>query len=351
LALLRSRRLMGLTATIVLAVVGIVSVATPASAAGNGQYSVFPATIEGGGPSRVWFNYNVKPGSTITDAATVTNYTDAPLDLVLYAADATNAAGGGAFSINPPNAPKKSVGSWTTLSSTEFTMPPHTIGNIPFTFTVPADTPPGDYAGGIVLVPKNPSVEKRGDVNIGVYQAVGARIYTRVAGPLHPRLDVTKLSVNPDVGVGGLFGGPVDATVTYRLTNTGNQLLDPTAKLEVSPLIGGSKTLKTRRFPVLLPKQSVTVVEKVDGILPFGKLTAHLTVHSQAGTTSASDGAWVIPWLLLALVLALAVTWWVVARRRRQRRGGMPPGAAGGNGTPAAGGSLAWSAAAADAGD
>jgi hypothetical protein len=181
---------------------------------------------------------------------------------------------------------------------------------------VPDGITPGDYAGGIVLVPQNPAVEHRGAVTFNLFQAVGARIYARVRGPLHPGLSITQLSIGTS-GFAGLVGGPVSSTVTYRLTNTGNQILNPTVKLSVSPLLGSAATVPPRIFSSLLPHNSVTVTYKFSSKEAFLRFTANLNVKSGAGTTSASATAWVIPWILIAILVILIALFWYWRRRRR----------------------------------
>lgn len=304
-----------------LSLVGVVG-NSAASAATNGQYSIFPATVQGSTP-RVFFNYLVNPGSVITDAVTVTNQTTQPIAFNLYSTDAVNGNQGG-YVFNPQNKPDHSVGAWTQLSSLGFTLPPHTLANVPFTMKVPAGLTPGDYAGGIVLVPENPAVEHRGAVTFNLFQAVGARIYVRVRGPLHPGLSITELSIGTS-GFAGLVGGPVSSTVTYRLTNTGNQILNPTVKLSVSPLLGSATTVPPRIFSSLLPHNSVTLTYKFASKEAFLRFKTSLSVTSGAGTSSASATAWVIPWILIAiLVILIGLLWY----RRRRRAAGIAGDAA-----------------------
>lgn len=306
-----------------LAALSVVVAAPPASAAQNGLYSIQPATISGQNP-REWFNYLLNPGATVTDAVTVTNLTTQSIAFNLYTADALNAQGGG-FAINTDSAPKRTVGSWITLSDSLFTLPPHSLANVPFTLRVPKDITPGDYAGGIVLATVNPAIEKRGNLTFDVFNDVGARVYVRIAGPLHPGLAVSKLSVKTH-GFAGLVGGPVSSTVTYTLTNTGNQILNPTVRLNVSPLLGSGVKVPPRIFSSLLPHNSATVTYKIKSMEPWLRLAASLKVSSGAGTTTAGTSAWVIPWLLiLAVVLIILLVWWLLRRRRRKHQGGGGP--------------------------
>jgi hypothetical protein len=232
----------------------------------------------------------------------------------------------GGYVFNPPQKPVQTVGQWTQLSSLGFTLPAHTLANVPFTLKIPAGITPGDYAGGIVLSPVNPAVEHRGSVTFNVFQAVGARIYVRVRGPLHPGLSITRLSVGTS-GFAGLVGGPVSSTVTYQLTNTGNQILNPTAKLSLSPLLGSATTVAPRIYSSLLPHNSVTVTYKFSSKEAFLRFTANLTVKSGAGTTSASATAWVIPWILIAIIVVLIALLWYWRRRRRMAADGGTPAA------------------------
>ena len=315
----RARIAFGSVALFLLVALNVLVGASPVSAAQNGLYSIQPATITGQNP-RQWFNYLLNPGATVTDAVTVTNLTTQSIAFTLYTADAINAQCGG-FAINPSDVPKHTVGSWITLSDSLFTLPPHTLANVPFTLRVPRNITPGDYAGGIVLQTVNPAVEKRGNVTFDVFNNVGTRVYVRIAGPLHPGLAVSKLSVKTH-GFAGLVGGPVSSTVTYTLTNTGNQILNPTARLGVSPLLGSGVKVPPRILSSLLPHNSATVTYKIKNMEPWLRLDASLKVSSGAGITTAGDSAWVVPWLLiLALVLIFLLVWWLLRRRRHKRQG------------------------------
>jgi hypothetical protein len=303
-------------------VVGIGS--PPVSAATNGQYSIFPAVIAGStSPQRVYFNYLVNPGTAVNDAVAVTNQTANTLQFQLIPADGVNTKRNGGFTLyEVPNKPLHSVGAWVKFSDLVFTMPPHTIANVPFTIDVPPGLTPGDYAGGIILQPTTPAVNQRGNVTVELYQDVGARIYLRVRGPLHPGLSVTQLSVDTH-GAAGLVGGPVGSTVTYTLTNTGNQILNPTAKLSVSPLLGSAVVIPPKIFSSLLPHNSVTVTYKLKSKEALLRMNANLSVSSGAGTTTAATSAWVIPWIIVVIILVIVGLLWYL-RRRRRRTGAAP---------------------------
>lgn len=308
----------------------LLTTSSVASAAGNGLWSISPTSVPGQG-QRQYFNYLVSPGSTVSDAVTVYNQTNAPLPLRLYPADAVNAQGGG-YSLLTPNKSMHSIGKWTSMGDEEFTLPPKSLAKVPIDINVPGTATPGDYAGGVVLRPVNPAIERRHNLTFAVYQAVGTRVYLRVKGPLHPRLEVTHLAINPDTGISGLFGGPMSADVTYTFKNTGNQILNPTTHLKVSPLIGGATTV-TQPFSSIIPGNAVTVTRHISSTEALFHLSANLSVSDtkpQAATETAAASATIIPWLAI-LVIVLLVAAYVVLRRRRRHHQAPPAGPAAGS--------------------
>ncbi|MCU0311222.1 MAG: DUF916 domain-containing protein [Acidimicrobiales bacterium] len=319
--------------------------AGPAGAADNGQFSVFPTAGEGAN-QRSFFVYNLDPGGSLKDSVTVTNSTDAPITFFLYASDVQENPDG-AFALGNPDDPTSDVGAWVELPTDKITVPPQTAANIPFSLNVPTDATPGDHAGGIVAL--NEAVragDEGGDpdsnVNVAGRDGVGARIYLRVKGPVEAGLAVSSVSLSTSSSTGFRFGAPAAGSVSYRIVNTGNVRVSPTATARVEGLFGlGAQTLEPRALPELLPGASVEITEPVDSLPPLGLLTASVDV---TGTTqgdgdvaaSGDDIALAMPWFLL-LVVALVVAA-VIIRRRRSRRppaSPAPTGSGTGPGSPA----------------
>jgi hypothetical protein len=318
----------GLLAAIVTAIAVGLPLARPdrASAADNGLWSVFPTTAPTGPGqlARPFFQPLLTPGVPVQDSVTITNKTpDQTINFDLYAADAFNTREGG-YASRRPTDPKREMGAWISLLVDNITIPPQRAVDVPFTISPPPDATPGDHAGSIVALNTTPTVSHKGSLTVRSIQAVGTRVYGRVAGPLAPRLDVTELQVSSHAGVGGLLGGSVDADVAYRVVNTGNVRLSSTAKLSVSPMIGGTTHVKTLRVPELLPRGSAVVHQRVSGIVPAGRLTARVTVTSPVGKTTATSSTWVVPWLLIAIVVVLVLALWYWRRRRRRKVGVAP---------------------------
>lgn len=314
---------------------------SPASALGNGRFSLAPTST--GHQARQVFAPVLTPGGTSTDEVSVANLTTKPINLELYAADAYNTPNGG-FAIEPNFKPKVHMGKWIHLAVPNVVLQPLTGDLVPFTYHVPGNVAPGDYAGGVVAVQTTGAAANRGHVRVRTEYAIGIPVLGAVPGPLHPRLDVSAVSVTTTSPFASQFGGPVDATVTYSVTNTGNEYLKPTITVSLSPLIGSGPKHQQTLPGALLPGSTITFRHTFDSIVPYGALTATVTAKTSVAEATGSSTAVVIPWGIVAIVVLLIVLIVLLVRRRRRRpgppsefvqSGGAPPGP-GGSATPPA---------------
>lgn len=301
----------------------VVMPVAPAFGASNGRWSVYPTTPPDQAP-RPYFAPVMAPGSSYPDSVTVANQTPAPMTFDLYAADAFNAGGGGAFSLRRKGDPEHGIGAWLHLQYSTVTVPGNSSVEVPFTIDPPADATPGYHVGGIVAQSTQVAIRRYGPIGVAVIQAVGTRVYGRILGPLHPALSVTSTSLRIDRSLVSQFGGAVRAGVAFSVKNTGNVPLSPTAVASLSALIGGTAASWKERVPQVLPGSSLTVTEPARSIVPWGSLAAHVLLRSaQAGATGQTSSL-VVPWGLVLVVLALvvsAVAWrrWQAGRRARPR--------------------------------
>jgi hypothetical protein len=256
---------------------------------------------------------------------TITNQTKRPINFNVYAADAYDTRQGG-FALHVRTDPKRDVGAWIQLPLDNLTVPGLTAVKIPFSISPPANATPGDHTGGILAEDTTPTLFRHGALSIAALHAVGVRVYARVAGPLHPSLQVTGVHVDTQEGVGALFGGGVGVTVDYTVVNTGNVRLDSIAHLSVSPLLGADEHATTV-IPRLLPRGSATLEQHFSNLVPFVRLRAQVYVVAQRTHASAAATEWVVPWLLLApaAVLAGGLVWWFRRRRGRRPARDQPP--------------------------
>ena len=286
---------------------------SPASAAGNGQFSLSPSNPPGTTLARPYFTPVLTAGVPSSDSFVVTNQTAKPINFYLYSADAYT-TDGGAFALKHRLDPKKKMGAWIKLPSPTLTVPAESGTIVPFTYDVPAGTPPGDYAGGIVAEETTGTITNSGAVKIQALEAVGTAVFGQVKGVLRPRLAVTAVSMKTTRPFASQFGGSVDATVTYSVSNTGNQNLTPVVTLSLSPLIGSGQTTKVK-LPQILPGSTVTFAHKFSDVVPFGALTVKVTARASGASATGSAGAIIVPWGLVIVLAVLAVGFWLWRRR------------------------------------
>ncbi|WP_329117090.1 WxL protein peptidoglycan domain-containing protein [Streptomyces sp. NBC_01465] len=311
------RKLYVLLLTVFSLLAAAVCTSTPAQAADNGSWSVFPAASKVG--ARPYFYLSADPGTTITDKVVVTNKTAQPLTFRLYGADAYNTERDGGFAVRSLKEKQTGVGAWVRTGQDRVTVPPHGALTVPFTLSVPAGAMPGDHPGALVALDER--VDKaKGDVAVGVQWAVGARVYLRVTGPTVTGLAVEHVSLDHKQP---LIPGTGDSTtlITYTLRNTGNVTLDPKVQLKAEGLFGRtllSRTLK--KVPSeLLPGQQVKLTEPWSGApqLEWGDVT--LTARAQDVKESASASFFALPWLAAVILVAAVAGGVGVFRVRRVR--------------------------------
>ena len=294
------------------------AVPTPAQAADNGSWSVYPVSSKVA--ARPYFYLSADPGTTIEDKVVVANKTGKPLTFRLYAADAYNTPRDGGFAVKTMKEKQRGVGAWAKPAKSRVTVPPHGKVTVPFTLDVPQGAEPGDHPGAVVALDERID-QGNGSLALGVQRAVAARVYLRVGGPTLPAIAVENVHVvHHQPLVPGL--GDSTATISYTLHNTGNVTLNPKVELRAEGLFG--RTLLSRdlsRIPSeLLPGQRVHLTEPWRGApqLDWGDVT--LTASATDTRNSRSASFFALPWLVALVLLAVAVVGVVLVVRARRAR-------------------------------
>ncbi|MFD4421939.1 DUF916 domain-containing protein [Agromyces sp. NPDC058484] len=287
------------------------------------SWSVRPAdTVQGSG--RPNFAYDLPPGGTLTDGIIVTNRSDEPISLDIYAADGFLTPDG-SLDILAGGEESTELGSWIEIESPQVSIASGESAEIPFEVVVPESTQPGDYAAGVVA-----SMSVGSDGGVITERRLGSRVHLRVHGELAPTVTVTDVSLAYEGVVNPVAGGT--AVVSFTLTNTGNARLAPVAAVQVAGPFGWVPTVAPgEEIPELLPGSSIEHVVHLDGVAPLGLITADVSVTADvvaraggpaeevpSATAAGSASTWAVPWSALALLLliAAAIAWRVFARRR-----------------------------------
>ncbi|MCW2540158.1 MAG: hypothetical protein JWN95_1883 [Frankiales bacterium] len=329
----------------------------PRAVSKNATFGVQPANAKKP-DARPFFSYAATPGASVIDHVAVRNPGAVPITVALYASDASTAPDG-SYNLSLAGGRNSGVGSWVRLANgaKSVTVAPRTNVIVALRLTVPANAEPGDHAGGIVASLGSEAQTSQGD-KVNLDQRVASRIYLRVSGPLHPKLqlDDFRVSYHPT----GSIGNPARSglvTMTYLVRNTGNVRLSADQRATVKGLIGGTRRADLlARLPEVLPGSSVQVTAEVRGVLPAVRITATATVTPRSENNASdpslsrvaqSASLWVLPWLaigLFVLVVLIGLLRWL--RRRPVDAGPQhgPGTRGGGTGALAVAGSAAHGA-------
>lgn len=286
---------------------------------------------------RPYFTYDASPGGGIGDHIAIINFAQHPQVLNVYAVDAVSGTNG-SFSYAPRSAARKQAGAWLTAGSPvkagHFTIGARATVIVPVFLHVPADASPGDHAGA-VIVSVTGLVKAKGKTQLVKFeQRIATRVIIRVSGKLRPELSIQNLHATYSGHLDPFASGVV--TVTYTVRNTGNVLLGATQQVSVHGLFGSSAhATGLRGVPLLLPGGAYQVKTRVPGVLPEVWVTAAVRlgpeglrgdINPGVHVTTASVTVWTMPWILLAVVVALLI-FIIVRNWRRLVRSPKPGGA------------------------
>jgi WxL interacting protein linking bacterial and host surfaces len=306
---------------------------TPASAAGNGEWSVDPAVPDGTSQNaRRYFYLEGAAGTTVPDVVTLHNTSPAPLTLKLFGADAYNTPRDGGFALRTATDKQKDIGTWIKIAPENemITLQPGEKRQVPFNIAIPPTATPGDHPGAVVAL--NTAIEgtqQQGQVKVSIQRQIGARVYLRVQGEALSAMDVQKVEVKRDAGFGEYFGSP-DATITYRIVNRGNTILRPNLELRAEGLFGRELLKKSEPGNEILPGESVDKIVKWKDAprLDQVKVNVKATTDDPKVKDSVSASYTAVPWpflLTVALILVAGGLGWGLWRNQRKGGSGGDP--------------------------
>ncbi len=271
---------------------------------------------------RTNFSYDAAPGTIIHDSAIVYNIGNVPLPFHVYATDGFNQENG-TFDLLTGEKVPVDVGSWVKFDSQDLTIPPGQQATIPITITVPADAAPGDHVGGVLA---SSPIEGRNDTGqiVTFDRRVGAKLYVRVTGRVHPELAITKLDTGYSHSVNPLGGS---AKVSFRIENRGDVRLGGVPVVTISGPFGlGEKKIALPALVDLLPggyaDLSVEFHDVGAWFLDSTEVKLTPVGTNDLGTVKAvngSDATLAPPITVLVLALLVGLALWQRARRRRLR--------------------------------
>lgn len=306
---MRPRVLVGLLAALIAWVPGVV-------AHGDEGISWTVAVGDDGTP-RPNFVYEASPGQVVEDTWVVGNSGTEALLLQVYAADAFTTSSG-QLDLQASESVPVGVGAWVSPSVDSVTIAPGEEEQVGFTLVVPADAPPGDYAGGLVTAL---SEETQGTVQLE--RRLATRIHVRVPGELSTSLSVGDLLVSGEPAINPF--APVALDLSYTVTNDGTARAFGRETITVAGPGGLGRTTVTRETAETLPGSTLALSLGVQGVWALGPTRVSVEVvpegidGSPGAPVTAEASLWLVPWGwlgILALLVAGAVVLGVLRGRR-----------------------------------
>lgn len=287
---------------------------------------------------RPYISSVTKVGGVVRDAVAVANVSRKPVSLTIYPADATQ-KGSTNFDLSLKNQTPTSTGAWLSLKGKKrlvVTVPASHAGPnnsnipgrvlIPFDARVPLAAEPGDHVAAIVAELDAPGRNKNGAA-VTLQQRLGVAVYIHLTGAIRSGLQISHLKAHWNEPGNAL--GTSRYTVSYTVTNTGN------VRMNVSTLLNTTRWFlgAIRRYPGeifnLFPGSSIVVSVTVPHVFGFGpwKATASAfgtpvdpTIVVTTKLASESVGLWPIPWILIAIIVAIILLTYYAQRRYRRWR-------------------------------
>lgn len=211
-----------------------------------------------------------------------------------------------------------SLKSWVAPIST-LTLKPREIKTVTITINVPQNASPGGYYGVVRFTGTPPDLEGAG---VSLSASLGSLILLKVNGDAKEELGVEEFYASHDGRKGTLFeAAPID--FTERLKNTGNIQEQPSGLVTVKDMFNNVvATLPINQPPRDILPDSIRKFDQpldetvIGNKILFGLYHADLSVTYGANkqTITSSLTFWVIPYTLIAIIVAALVVGFIALR-------------------------------------
>jgi hypothetical protein len=257
---------------------------------------------------------SVNPGQTIKTQIFLRDISSGPLVVGGEANDFTAAGEDGTPKIilnNEDNNNPYSMKAWV-VAPVSLNLVPKEVKTMDITINVPKDASPGGHYGIIRFTATPPSLKSSG---VSLSTSLGALMLVTVSGPVSEKLSIAEFSVNHNGKTGDVFqSGPLN--FVQRIKNEGNVHEQPTGRVAITDMFGRKVANVNMNLPPrnILPVSTRKFQEPLDKAVIgkrklFGRYSATLTVTygKNKQTVSSSLVFWVIPYRVVAVVIALLV--------------------------------------------
>ena len=246
---------------------------------GTANFALRPVYYDPANPvTQSYFVFDSKPGTLEKSTVRVTNTGTARGSVSLYPVDATTGQTSGAVYLNQGD-PRKDVGSWISLASSQLTLNPGQSQIVSFQVAIPGTVRPGQHLGGIVAenLTESSSSQQNSAIQIKIKNLTIIAVQVNLPGTSIEQMMASGVQAGGQNGYQQLLLG---------LSNTGTVMLKPSGTLQVADSQG--KTLKTisLKLDTFLPQTAINYPVAITGQgLAAGDYQATLTLMYGHGQT------------------------------------------------------------------
>jgi len=170
------------------------------------------------------FSFELSAGSVASDTIIVENLGDEDAILNIYGADAKQSSTG-SFALSTQNDEQTTAGKWISFKDSQINVRPHEKKTILFTVTVPENTPPGSYAGGIAVETIALKNEGSSGPTLSVISRFATPVYIQIPGAKKYDAQWSDFSYHVDANNINRFD--------FSFKNEGNTSIVAESKLEI----------------------------------------------------------------------------------------------------------------------
>lgn len=240
-----------------------------------------------------FFQFTLDENETAEDYATIYNGADEAQYVIVTAVDGTLTTQGH-FALESLDRSREQVGNWTKLEKSKYTIPAKSSVNVPFSLTLPANTTPGEYTGGLLLTgdntAKNAAAVSQNEADASTTGAaisinVGTRIYLKVLGDLIMNVSWNEFSHSFDE-VANRY------QFNNQFTNEGNVQVKLTGDVTISsPLPFFEDITMPIEDKLVNPNEPLNLATHWDNLPKFGLFNVKSSINYQRNALFSEDDA------------------------------------------------------------
>lgn len=261
------------------------------------------------------FNLTANPGDTLHNSIRVDNVTDGALSVQVEVRNFAALGEEGQVKLEPADDDSTfSLAKWIKVSPVGANIPAHGSQTFDYTVSVPQNAEPGGRFGSIVFKTKAVTVNNSA---VAVSQEIGTLLLLRTAGSVHEKASILTFKSNHSVFESGPIG------LETRIKNSGDVHIKPTGTITFSNVLGRKIASIPFDSRNILPTATRRFDSQWKNHPLIGRYTATLSIvyGDSRQAMSASTAFYIIPYRLIAAVLAVLLVIGFVVWRVRGRLG------------------------------